>query len=519
MRLIGLAALSCVAVIAYLPALGVGLLSDDYETLSGLRHASLTDVLTRHDLIPGSGSSFFRPVWMLWNWTIFQLFGDNPLPFHVASLALFALIVILVWVLARRLLGETGAWLAAFAFALYPRHAEAVVWIGSSTDLVASALALGALVWLLVGRGPRLSVAGATILAGLAALAKEAAFAVPFLAAVSLWAVRGRQPRGDEKVRWIAPLAMLAVDCVIFAVRLRLLDGIGGYSPHAVTPSRVALVYASLGVAAITPAQLEIVRHPALAIVPVVVAGLAGWAIWRMVRDNDRQRLRIVVAGAVWFCASVLPLYNSAVNLNTAEGERLLFLPSIGLVIAAAALVPSRPNLTRLARTAPLALAGVVGGALCLASAQAYVEATKIADRVVATAVQLAPDHGTLVVLSIPDAYRNADLLSSGLAAAMSRAGRGDVTVVQCLPVLVRRDDPAQITVRRLPDGVYEATSTWSAPFIFPIGSERTRDRACTYDRAASGPPGLGLRGLVSVRSPAGDVVMTYFDGHDLRRL
>jgi hypothetical protein len=313
--------------------------------------------------------------------------------------------------------------------------------------------------------------------------------------------------------RW-TPLAMLGLDFALFVLRYKVLGGLGGYSPHSVTPGRVVEALGSLAVAAITPAQLEILRQPVFVLVPLAVLALAGWGVWALVRSGDRLRLRIFVVGVAWLVVSFLPLYNSAVNLNTAEGERLLLLPSVGLLLAAAALIPPRLRLTRARMAGPV----VLGGALCLLSAQSFVEATHIADRVVAEAGRLAPAQGRLLLLSFPEAYRNADALASGLQAALAQSGHGSVDVVQCLPVLVRSTASNQTTFVSLPDGSFAGTTTWSAPFVFRQ-SQSSPDQ-CSYTRTGSGPIGLGLSGTAVPPTPtvsSSPPVVVYFDGSDLR--
>jgi hypothetical protein len=159
----------------------------------------------------------------------------------------------------------------------------------------------------------------------------------------------------------------------------------------------------------------------------------------------------------------------------------------------------------------------LVGAALCLLSAQSWVEATHIADRVVAEAERLAPAHGHFLVLSFPEAYRNADVLASGLQAALAQSGHGTVRVIQCVPVLLRSTESDQIAFRPLGDGSFAATTTWSAPFVF---RQQASTDQCRYERTSSGLLGLGLAAhavppssLVSSSS----VVVAYFDGSDLR--
>jgi ABC-type antimicrobial peptide transport system permease subunit len=93
----------------------------------------------------GSSGHFYRPLWVAWNWAIYRLFGAEGVAFHLGSFLLFATLALEVWALVRLLAGERAAWVAGFAFALYPRHGEAVAWLGGSPDLPAPLLAVAAL--------------------------------------------------------------------------------------------------------------------------------------------------------------------------------------------------------------------------------------------------------------------------------------------------------------------------------------------------------------------------------------
>jgi Dolichyl-phosphate-mannose-protein mannosyltransferase len=497
--------------------LWAGLLADDYTMLRTVgRYDGIGWAFTHNDLgQAGSAGHFYRPVWVLWNVGLDRVFGGHAAGFHAGNLLLYAVVTVEVWLLIRRLLGARAAWIGAVAFALFPRHTESVAWISGNTDLVATTLALGALLVLLAGDPPWLRTLGAGSLAGLAALAKEATFALPLLAGLLVVLVSRRSHA--EARRALPPLAaIVVVQAAVLVVRTVVLEGVGGYSAYPWSVLRVAGALASDVVAALSPPQLELLRYPWLLVVPVIVGALAAVAAWRAYRGGRVDDLWAAGVGVAFFFVALLPSLNLAVDLNNANGERLLFLPSVGLVIALAALVHSSWS-----RVHPV----VVGAAAALAlvlplhAAFAWVEAGRIADRVIAQAVELGPEGGTLVLLSQPEAYRNAHVFPGSLDAAVgSRGGRFDV--VLCLPMQVVDQRSGAVSFASLGDGTYRGTTNWDVPFDFPVlrGSSSSISPECTYERGDGErwPPGLGLVGRAVLERPPRSR-LAFFDGRDLR--
>ena len=498
--------LVAVAALAFLPAVSSGFVADDFILLRTLGRSSGIGWVFGHNDVGAASGHFYRPVWVLWHLGIDRLSG-SAWAFHLGNLVLYVLITVEVWLLARRLVGLPSAWVAAFAFAVYPRHGESVAWISGSTDLVAAAIGLPAVLCALAywRPGPR-ALAGAGFAAA-AALAKESAFVLPLLAAVCVWAARG--PRR----RWVAPVAMAAAQLVVIVVRGVVVGGVGGYSEYPWTPLRFLAGLVSYGAAALSPPQFELLRDPALLIVPLAALVFVAFAVRSLVRRGEGERLRLAAAGAAWFGIALLPSLNLAVDLNTGNGERLLFLPSVGLVIALAALVPVRSRSTVLS----LASAGVAALVLSLLSAQTWQHAGDLTGRVVAQAAALAPRDGELVALTLPEEYRIAHVLPGiTLASALERSGRGDVRVTPCIPVIVRTQTAGAVTVEAAGD-TWDARTTWDAPFDVPVlrkPSPVTAD--CDWTADDTWPPGLELRARATPHPTRQPVVVAYFDGRDL---
>ncbi len=515
--LLGLVALASAAVLAHLPALWTSFIADDYTMLRTIRRSTgLLWPFTHNDVgEPGSAGHFYRPFWILWNDAIHAIFGANAVAFHAANLVLFAVITLEVWLLARLLLGAGAAWVAGAAFALYPRHGESVDWISGNTDLVAAALGLAALLslfapWPLWGR-----TAAASALTAGAALSKEIAFALPVLAVLVLLAARAGDRRARPTDRWLPVAAIAVVALAALVVRSAVLGTVGGYTEYPWRPLRVVASLASYVVASVTPPQLQVLRHPELLVVPVLVLALVAWGVWRLRTTGDGRVRRVAVVGAAWFLVTLAPTLNLAVDLNTANGERLLFLPSVGLALVFAALVEAARSRWRAVALAGAALAV---GAITVQNAHNWLVGGRIADRVLEATIALGPRDGKLVLLSVPDSYRSAHVFHGSLDVAVEQAGRTDLAISACLPVQVLTQRPSQVVFAPAPGGAYEGRTTWSAPFDFPVLRRATASLTpgCSYERADGErwPIGLGIVGRAFPSPPEGTVALAFFDGY-----
>ncbi len=90
---------------------------------------------------------YYRPVFNSLLIVQYQLLGQKVWAWHLVSVLLHLLVVLLVYTLARNWEYEkTSAVIAALIFGLHPVHSEAVAWISSSPDLIAGIFVLASLV-------------------------------------------------------------------------------------------------------------------------------------------------------------------------------------------------------------------------------------------------------------------------------------------------------------------------------------------------------------------------------------
>jgi hypothetical protein len=491
-------------------------MADDYVLLRAVRRISgPLWAFTHNDAgEPGSAGHFYRPLWLVWHRGIFELFGTDRVAFHAGELLLYVVICLEVWLLARYFLGERPALFAALVFAAYPRHGEAVIWISGSTELLSAILGLGAILCLAAKWDPWQRAVGASVLGFVACFAKESAFVLPGLGALVLL-VRGER-RGLE--RWWPLGAMIGAQAVALAIRSSVLGGTGGgYAEYPWTPLRAAAAAVADSVAALAPPQLPVLRHPILLLVPLLVAVAVVWLFVLLWRSGDRRRLAIVLLGLAWAILTLAPTLNLAIDLNNANGERWLFMPSVGLAIALAALI--EPWLRgRGAAVAAVAIAVLV--VLSALNAHNWVVAGRLADRTLADATTLGPRDGELVLLTVPASYRSARVFQIGLEPAVELQGRPDLRVATCLPVQVLDEEDTRIRLAPAGAGAFRGETTWDAPFDFPVlRNSVSLGERCAYrrDEDRDWPPGLGLRGLAFPEQASGPVVLAYFDGRGLR--
>jgi tetratricopeptide (TPR) repeat protein len=127
--------------IAYLPALGGGLLWDDAAHITRPELRSLhglwriwSDLGATQQYYPLLHSAF---------WIEYKLWGGATLGYHLVNLLLHAAAACLVMSIMRRL-GLPGAVLAALIFALHPVCVESVAWIAEQKNTLSAVFYLGA---------------------------------------------------------------------------------------------------------------------------------------------------------------------------------------------------------------------------------------------------------------------------------------------------------------------------------------------------------------------------------------
>jgi Flp pilus assembly protein TadD len=310
-----------------------------------------------------SGGGLFRPVTSATFWAEAKL--DTPIwSRHLVNVFLNALVTLLLVRLALALgLGALTAIVAGLLFALHPSHVEAVAGLVGRAELLAALWMLLALHWhnraLLKDRVPAIWLPLFAALAFLAAGSKESAWTLAVFA-LPLHAIR-RAPlrkgwaafagytiglfahlllRHHTLGGWVSAPGQIILPDENALVTLhglsRLAGGLrvaGVFFAHLVLPWRLSPDYSGTTVP-ITGGLLDL--HFLAGCLLLVGLPLLLWTGWR--KRETAFGAACLVAG-VWVGTAFLLTMNVFFNLATTVADRLLYWPSAGWTIVAAAIV------------------------------------------------------------------------------------------------------------------------------------------------------------------------------------
>lgn len=343
---------------------------------------------------PERGPALYRPLTILGFAIEWAVGGGAPLVFHVTTVLLYVAACLAVFWLADCLLPRPAAVIAALLFAVHPVHVEAVGNIVGQAELLVGlilALAVGAYVRARK-QGPLTTRHGVALAAlyGLGLMAKEHAVVLPgllVLAELLLVEDRGTGVRRRAEQLLPALLAQLAVLVAFWTVRTTVTGGLVGRDWHPAFRSgdTAIRIWTALGVVPewarllLFPAHLSADYNPQEIPVGsglgprqvlglVVLAMLAGFVVWAW------RRRPVAAFGVLWACIAIFPVSNVLLPTGIFLAERTLFLPSVGAMLAVAAVlsplltqweswIPGKRRLA-LALLAGILLAGLTRSAL-----------------------------------------------------------------------------------------------------------------------------------------------------------
>jgi len=319
-------------------------------------------------------AALYRPL-TLWCFALERaLFGAGPSGVHWVNVLANALLGGVVYLFLWALLGNRlFAFLCSLLYAVHPIHTEVVAnGVGQSEILAGLCVVLGAFFHLryvcqtlprpeqplsraarrrgeipaeVRGRRSDLAVAAVLYLVGL--LCKESAVVLPGLVFLAEWLIVRRGDLRAALVHWRGYAVYVPGLVVFLALRAAV---VGGSRPaiQEVMASASAIerqlysldvLFRSLG-QAVCPLYLcaeysdyahLVVNSVTTGLVLAVLAGVAavaGACVWLA-----RRRQYLPLFGLGWFLVAILPFSNLLFPIGTVRAERLLFVPSLGVVV------------------------------------------------------------------------------------------------------------------------------------------------------------------------------------------
>lgn len=355
--------LLCLAIGPYLNAVANDLVYDDRALVAESEQVRSLDPPTQFRAGLGRYAvEWYRPLTMYSLAVNYRLHGVRPAGYHIVNLMLHATAVALVYGIAVRLLQRPGpALVAAGLFAVLPIHVEAVTPVSGRSDLLATALVL--LVWWLALGAERQTQWGRAATVGTvsfaALLAKESAIvvwpliAIAELSGLGLAVFSNSTPRGRLQEHWRIHAA-LAVALIAYVWLRTSMTGSSGASMNPIIrPLENPMVNAAVGVRFAT-ANWVLARYCSLLMFPAGLSAdysfnqiplVTSWNDPRLTAGAALVAALCAAAAATWprrraisalvlsFLVLWLPVSSIIVPIGTIMGERLMYLPSVAVVL------------------------------------------------------------------------------------------------------------------------------------------------------------------------------------------
>jgi protein O-mannosyl-transferase len=304
---------------------------------------------------PDLGGQMYRPLPLAsfaLDWSIGQ--GHAAL-FHLMNLLWHTGVSLVVAMLARRWTGSLAALAAGVVFAVHPVHVEAVGNVVGLGELMAAAGVCLAVYAAVIRQNVLWS--GAALLLGL--LSKENAIVAP---ALIIWAwIVGPplvlRPDARRLVRFVASWILIGGGFLVTRglvlspyERLQVLAPV--FAGQSAVAARLTAV-ATLGDVArllLFPLTLRIDYSPAERTIvhslldARLAIGLACFVVWAgLLVLAWRRKRQLEVFGLGWIAIAFLPVSNLVFSTGILIAERTLYLPSVGLALAAGAALARLP--------------------------------------------------------------------------------------------------------------------------------------------------------------------------------
>ena len=359
--------------LVFLNTLGNSFVSDDLDFIVDHMYTrnpwDITGIFTstiRENYEVFRKENLYRPI-TIWSFALnYAAGGLSPVGYHLVKVLLHGLNTALVYLLARVLFRtQKIALVAGLLFALHPIHTEAVAWVSGRAELLAAFFLLSA--WLLYLRSfatltvTRWSFILSLIGFAMAVLSKENALLLPVLLMLSDLMLRPEVGPRYLRHNYIRILKKgflrygpyIAVIVLYFAARFVLLDRSFLYDYDAIPFIENPLASLPFLTRALTAVKV-VAYYMLLLFWPVTLSHtysynaipLAASLIEPQVVISILAIIGAFILGAItfvkcrqigfciiYFFVMLAPASNLLIAIGTIMGERLLYLPSVGLCL------------------------------------------------------------------------------------------------------------------------------------------------------------------------------------------
>lgn len=353
-----------IVALVYVPALGAGFVWIDWsEIVDGVMIVPL-EKLGAVFLESEAASGYHRPIYRVLHTVDRAIWGLDPMGYHLSSVMLHAVNVLLVAVLARRWgLGTLAALALAGLWGLHPVNSAVAGLIHAKADLAVTTCMLGSG---LAFEHRRWFVSGGLVVIGL--FTKETAFLLPV--AVTLFYLSRRHTLERERRRDLQRYMTIAWSAalVVGAVHLRatadspLMEPAAGLPDRLLTWIPVYLDYLRLLFVPIELGMSDTVTRFSALPFAAQAGAIAGFLLVASMQVWIARRVPSLGRWIVLYHLALLPVAQIVPTLHF-RADRYLYLPSlalVGLLVEAASLaVAAWPRRQRLAQATAVLLAAL----------------------------------------------------------------------------------------------------------------------------------------------------------------
>ncbi|MDD1744312.1 MAG: hypothetical protein LUQ20_00635 [Candidatus Methanoperedens sp.] len=279
----------------------------------------------------------YRPLFLVYLFLNYQIWGVSPFGFHLASLLLHICNSILVFFLLRKVLLSQETiipLLGTIIFAVHPVHTESVSWISGATDLILTFFFLSSFLFYLIYRDNHKSILLLLSIISFifSLLSKEVAVVLPLI-------IIAYDYLKDKKIYTKNLFIFILVTILYLLLRGTVLGGISGTLQFSFAGLKNVIEFISGYI------KLLFIPWPLVFYFSIsesdfinfkgVIFSAAAFISIVIYVIKDRKSLFPVI----WIFVTLLPALLLAFHSRPAFAERFLYLPSAGFVVFLAYLI------------------------------------------------------------------------------------------------------------------------------------------------------------------------------------